>query len=182
MPRYVVTGAPGTGKTTVVSLLAGQFATVDEPARGLLRRYAVDGGGPNPLDREPHRFLRLLVEQSIRDFNSVTDSTVAFFDRGLPDCAAYAAVYGLDPGPLLERAAADFRYDSPVFIAPPWQKIYTQDALRRATFAQVEAFHLHLRSAYLELGYELVELPMASAEGRASVIIRQLHLPTDAGI
>jgi broad-specificity NMP kinase len=33
VPRFVVTGAPGTGKTTVVDILGNWFDTVAEPAR-----------------------------------------------------------------------------------------------------------------------------------------------------
>lgn len=127
------------------------------------------------LDRRRELFLRRLVQRSIDDFNSVSGATVVFFDRGLPDCVAYAAVFGLDPGSVLEQASA-FRYDSPVFIAPPWKEIYTRDALRRATFQQVEAFHVHLRSAYLRLGYELIELPRTSPRGRVEAIAEHLHL------
>lgn len=94
------------------------YPTVDEPARELIRLHAARIGDAR-LDRRPERFLRMLVERSIQGYNSVPDTSVVFFDRGLPDCLAYAAVYGLDPGPLRGMAAA-FRYDSPVFIAPPW--------------------------------------------------------------
>lgn len=174
MPRFVVTGAPGTGKTSVISLLGDRHATVGEPARELIAEHAAETGEAT-LDGRPDLFLRRLVKRSIDDFNSVSDATVVFFDRGLPDCVAYAAVFGMDPKPFLERANG-FRYDSPVFIAPPWKEIYTRDALRRATFAQVEAFHLHLRSAYLRLGYELIELPRTSPRGRVEAIAEHLHL------
>jgi hypothetical protein len=55
-------------------------------------------------------------------------------------------------------------------------EIHTDDALRRATFEQVEAFHFHLRSAYLQLGYGLIELPKISASGRAELITKHVHL------
>lgn len=174
MPRFVVTGAPGTGKTSVLSLLGDRHATVSEPARELIAEHTAKTGEAT-LDGRPELFLRRLVQRSIDDFNSASDGTVVFFDRGLPDCVAYAAVFGMDPEPFLEQANG-FRYDSPVFIAPPWKEIYTRDALRRATFEQVEAFHLHLRSAYLQLGYELIELPRTSPRGRVETITEHLHL------
>lgn len=176
MPRIVVTGAPGTGKTSIVSLLGDRYATVLEPARQVIAEHAARTGEAT-LDGRPELFLRKLVQRSIDDFHSVSDPTVVFFDRGLPDCVAYATVFGMDPEPFLEQASG-FRYDSPVFIAPPWKEIYTRDTLRRATFEQVEAFDLHLRSAYLQLGYELIELPRTSPRRRVEAMTEHLHLGT----
>jgi predicted ATPase len=173
MPRFVVTGAPGTGKTSVISLLGDRHATVSEPAREVIAEHAAETGEAT-LDGRPELFLRRLVQRSIDNFHSVSGDTVVFFDRGLPDCVAYAAVLGMDPEPFLEQANA-LRYDSPVFMAPPWKEIYTRDALRRATFEQVEAFHVHLRSAYLQLSYELIELPRTSPRGRVEAITQHLH-------
>jgi predicted ATPase len=173
MRRIVVTGAPGTGKTSVVSLLGDRHMTVSEPARELIAEHAAKTGEAT-LDGRPELFLRRLVQRSIDDFKSVADAAVVFFDRGLPDCVAYAAVFGMDPEPIFEQANR-YRYESPVFIAPPWKEIYTRDALRRATFAQVEAFDLHLRSAYVRLGYELIELPRASPRRRVELITEHLH-------
>jgi predicted ATPase len=168
MPRFVVTGAPGTGKTSVISLLGDRHATISEPARELIAEHAAETGEAT-LDGRPELLVERLVRRSIDKFQSVSGDTVVFFDRGLPDCVAYAAVFGMDPEPLLELAEG-FRYDSPVFLAPPWREIYAGDPLRRATFEQVETFHLHLRSAYLQLGYALIELPKISPSGRMEFI------------
>lgn len=59
------------------------------------------------------------------------------FDRGVPDCVAYAMAYELDVGPALD-AAARCRYDAPVFIASPWEDIYSTDDMRRASLAKLK--------------------------------------------
>lgn len=173
MPRFVVTGAPGTGKTSVISLLSDRYPTVSEPARALIAQHARETGEAT-LDDRPELFLERLIKRSIDDFSSVADTVVAFFDRGLVDSVAYATAFGLDPQPVL-NVATRYRYDSPVFIAPPWREIYTPDALRRATFEQVEAFDVALRSAYLQLGYRLVELPRNTPIERAESITAHLR-------
>jgi hypothetical protein len=103
MPRFVVTGAPGTGKTTVISLLSQRYVTVREPARELIAQHAA-ATGETTLDGRPELFLSRLLESSIDDFTSVADDVVAFFGRGLPDCVAYAAVLDLDARGPLEQA------------------------------------------------------------------------------
>lgn len=174
MPRYVVTGAPGTGKSSVIRLLSHRFETIEEPARELIAEHAA-ATGEATLDGRPELFLKRLVQRSIDDFRSVSDATVVFFDRGLPDCVAYASAYGMDPERFRQQAAR-FRYESPVFIASPWKEIHTPDPLLRATFEQVEAFHLQLQSVYLLLGYELIELPTTSPSTRVEAITGRLHL------
>ena len=96
------------------------------------------------------------------------------FDRGLPDCVTYAAVYRIDTQPAIDAATAN-RYQNPVFVAPPWKEIYTTDEMRKATFAQAESFYSEMISAYDRLGYELTELPKASVEERVAFIAA--HLP-----
>lgn len=168
MRRYVVTGGLGTGKTTVIDALGGAVMAITEPARELIAQHRAETGGAS-LDGDPERFVERLVDLSIEKHQSVPQGATAVFDRGVPDCVAYATVYGIDPDPAIE-AAARYRYESPVFVAPPWKEIYATDEMRTATYAQAEEFHTAVVSAYDDLGYELIELPRASAEERAAFI------------
>lgn len=90
-----------------------------------------------------------------------------------PDCIAYAKSYGLNIGPALD-AASRYPYENPVFIASPWEEIYRTDDMRRATFAQAQAFYSHVVGAYKRLGCQTVELPKASAKERAAFIVGHL--------
>lgn len=83
-------------------------------------------------------------------------------------------MYGVETQPAVE-AAARHQYENPVFVAPPWKEIYTNDEMRKATFAQAESFHSEVISAYDRLGYEMIELPRTPVEDRASFITA--HLP-----
>ena len=173
MPRYVVTGGLGTGKTSVISMLAREVETVPEPARELIAEHRAAGGEPT-LDRQPEVFVAKLISRSIENHRSASEVVTTVFDRGLPDCVAYAAINGIDVKPAFE-ASARHRYENPVFVAPPWKSIYVNDDMRRATFAQAEAFYEEVVAAYDGLGYEMVELPRASVDARVAFI--EAHLP-----
>lgn len=173
MPRFVLTGAPGTGKTTLTNLLSPRYATVAEPARTLIAEHAASTG-ESSLDGRPQLFVDRLVERSIVLYKSSPAIGTVFFDRGLPDCVAYASVMGLDTEEILGKAS-EFRYDNPVFLAPAWKDIYTTDEMRRATFDQVKEFDQHLRNAYTQLGYELIELPKTLPEQRIETILEHIE-------
>jgi len=173
MPRFVVTGGLGVGKTSVITRLGQSVKTVPEPARELIAEHR-SATGEKTLDDAPEVFVNRLIARSVEKYRSVSDGQVAVFDRGLPDCVAYAAVNGIDTRPAMEVSAAN-PYESPVFVAPPWRDIYINDDMRKATFAQAEAFYSEVIAAYDRLGYELIELPKVSVEDRVALI--SSHLP-----
>ncbi len=166
--RNIVTGGLGVGKTTVLAALSHSALVVGEPARELIAEHRA-ASGEESLDGRPEEFVERLIDRSIAKYESVPEGATALFDRGVPDCIAYAAVLGLDTGPALE-AARRFRYESEVIVVPPWEEIYTTDDMRRATFEQAEAFYAEVVAAYGLLGYDMVELPKVSVEERVSFI------------
>ncbi len=173
MPRYVITGGLGTGKTSVISVLKRTMETMPEPARELIAEDGI-APGERTLDRRPELFIERLVTRSVENYQSAPEAAVTVFDRGLPDCIAYAASYGIDPQPAI-RVAAAYRYETPVFVAPPWREIYETDDLRQATYRQAQAFYSEVISAYERFGYHMIELPRTSVEERATFITA--HLP-----
>ncbi|HUG08997.1 MAG TPA: AAA family ATPase [Acidimicrobiia bacterium] len=173
MSRYVITGGLGTGKTSAISALKHRVETAAEPARELIAEHLA-ATGESTLDHRPELFVERLISKSLQNYRSASETAVTVFDRGLPDCVAYAAVYGIDIQPAIDAATAN-RYENPVFVAPPWKEIYTTDDMRKATFAQAEAFYSEVISAYNRLGYELTELPKASVEERVAFITAHLQ-------
>ncbi|HSJ71178.1 MAG TPA: AAA family ATPase [Acidimicrobiia bacterium] len=176
MARYVITGGLGVGKTSVLSLLEPRYTTVAEPARNLIAEHR-QATGEASLDHRPELFVDLLIARSIEHYGAASPTAVTVFDRGVPDCIAYAMAYEVAIGPAL-HAASRYRYESPVFVASPWEEIYSTDEVRRATFAQAEAFHTYAVEAYGSLGYHMIELPRTSVEARAAFIIDHIETST----
>ena len=173
MSAYIVTGAPGTGKSTLLGHLGRDYRTVAEPARELIAEHRAAGAELPGTDD----FISMILERSIRNHALAADSgdEVIFFDRGMPDCVAYAVYLGADPVPSRE-AVVRFRYEPTVFLAPPWEDIYTTDEERRMTFDQVGSFHDTLADAYAATDYQLVELPRSTVAERAAFVRNHLRL------
>ena len=168
---HILTGAPGSGKTAILEGLGDGVQTVAEPAREVIAgQRAIGGAGTS--DQDPAHFVALLLERSIDKHRAALRSaaTLVLFDRGVPDCAAYATVLGVDPAESL-GAAEQYRYNHRVMILEPWEQIYATDDERTMSFGQTILFHEALVDAYERAGYTLVPVPTGSVEDRVAFVL-----------
>ena len=174
---FVLTGAPGSGKTTVLDRLRPLGQTVvAEPARQILAEQRSFGGCAVP-ERNPGLFVELLLSRALYEHRRHAGGIQpVLFDRGLPDVIAYARLFGLPcDGPV--AAARRHRYNAQVFLLPAQEDIYRQDEERRMTFAQARRFGETIRKIYEELGYAIVALPPGTPDERAQALAAQLPWP-----
>jgi predicted ATPase len=171
----VVTGGPGSGKTTVLLELKRRgYRFAPEVARQIIQEQVRTGGTALPWnDRE--LYTRLMLEGSIGSYKAHTPaSEITFADRGIPDTLTYARLIGLEDDAYIRRACAEYRYAPTVFVAPPWAEIYRRDSERKQDWEEAVRTHEINVSIYRECGYDLIELPRASPEARAEFIRGQL--------
>jgi predicted ATPase len=174
---FVLTGGPGSGKTTLIEALkqAG-FSTAPEAGRGIIRDQMAIGGPALPW-QDRALFAELMLSWELRSYkNAVEQTGVVFFDRGVPDMIGYLRLCGLPVPDHATGAAKKFRYARRVFIAPPWPDIFAQDQERKQTFDEASRTHDSVASVYVELGYELVPLPLAPVEERVRFILDETGL------
>lgn len=166
---HIITGAPGAGKTSIVAALGDAVTVVPEPARGVLAEWR-SRGNPRPAQMEANSFVGQLLEVSIANHRAaLRRSGTVVFDRGIPDCVAYANHLGADPAAAL-RATADFRYRRIVLVARPWEEIYVTDDERTMSFDLTVRFQDAIDAAYRTAGYDLIEIPRGSVEVRADFV------------
>ncbi|KVM77983.1 ATPase [Burkholderia ubonensis] len=172
---FVVTGGPGSGKSTLIDALerAG-FARSQEAGRGVIRdQVAVDG--PALPWRDRSAFAELMLGWEMRSHHLARQARgPVFFDRGVPDVIGYLRLSGLAVPAHAEAAARRFRYHRRVFIAPPWPDIYTQDAERQQDFAEAVRTYDAMVECYASYGYRLIELPRASVKARVRFVLDAL--------
>jgi predicted ATPase len=174
---FILTGAPGSGKTAILSPLSNAFRCVDEPAREVLAEQRATGGS-GTWDQDPSLFVHLLLQRSIEKYEAGRRSgETVIFDRGIPDCVVYAIRAGTDPTPSL-TAASEFRYQPHVLFLEPWSDIYETDEERTMSFDDTQSFSEALRDVYERSGYVLVHVPRGSIEDRAAFVREFLALRT----
>lgn len=168
---FVVTGGPGTGKSTLIEELARYgIGHMPEAGRAIIRDQVAIGGPALPWgDRALYAELMLGWElRSYHEAEAMAGPVV--MDRGIPDIVGYLRLIGLPVPRHVEAAAWRFRYNGTVFLAPYWEAIFTQDAERKQDRREAEATARMMEETYKGLGYEVVELPRASVEDRAAFV------------
>lgn len=174
--RIVLTGGPGSGKTSLIEALAAAgHATSPEAGRAIIRRQqAIDGQALPWRDRA--LFAELMLDRELETHARSEDADgPVFFDRGVPDVAGYLTLCGLPVPAHVERAAREIRYDRQVFIAPIWPEIFGQDAERRQDLDEARRTFDAMAEVYPRLGYDLVELPKAPVAERLTFVLETIR-------
>ena len=91
------------------------------------------------------------------------------FDRGIPDCIAYAEYLDVDPTSCV-LVSDERRYRADAFVLEPWEEIYTVDDERTMSFADTVTFHDVLVDVYERAGYRLIDVPRDSVKERAAFV------------
>ncbi|PQZ83017.1 MULTISPECIES: AAA family ATPase [unclassified Brevundimonas] len=174
--RIVVTGGPGSGKTSLIEALAAAgHATSPEAGRAVIRRQqAIDGQALPWRDRA--LFAELMLDRELEAHARFEGAAgPAFFDRGTPDVVGYLTLCGQPIPAHVERAARDVRYDRRVFIAPVWPEIFAQDAERKQDLDEAQRTFDAMTEVYPRFGYELIELPKAPVAERLSFVMKTIR-------
>jgi len=173
--KIVITGGPGTGKSTVIEeLLNRQFTCMQEISRQVTLN-AREKGIDQLFLTKPLLFSELLLEGRINQYQEAQNKNceLVFFDRGIPDVHAYMNYISIDyPSTYITKSNL-YRYEY-IFLMPPWEEIYISDNERYENFEQALAIHNHLERTYKELNYSVIEVPTGTVEKRTNFILSHI--------
>lgn len=171
--RSVITGGPGTGKSTLLAAAEAEGVFVSpEVAREILRQP----GGMELRENDPAGFAQAMLEREVAAFNdSAALLGAILFDRGFPDIAGFLELSGLPIPGELDRICRELRYEGPIFRAPPWKEIYATDPERIQDWGAALESDRAVISAWRRYGYVPIDLPLASVSERLSVVRRALN-------
>lgn len=174
--RIVITGGPGTGKSSIINeLLKRGYTCLEEISRQVILDARRDGVDQLFL-KDPLLFSQLLIKGRQQQYLDALnyDSGLVFIDRGIPDVLAYMDFIG-DPYPeQFVETCKTHVYDY-VFILEPWPEIFTQDNERYESFEQAVNIHHYLLNTYQKYDYNLLDVPFDSVENRANHILDFLN-------
>ncbi|WP_299710875.1 AAA family ATPase [uncultured Tenacibaculum sp.] len=169
MKRYIITGAPSTGKTTLINSLQKNGHTVfEEVSRRIIISEQQKNSNKTPWENVSG-FTKLVHQQTIKELHTPILQH-AFVDRGLADNIAYLQ---LKKQPVSDDFL-DFDYQSfyhnTVFFCPLWKEIYTQDEQRLQSFEEAKQLQNLLLNTYNDLGFSILEIPKTTVHKRLHFI------------
>ncbi len=185
--RIVITGGPGTGKTSVIKALETMgFYSFHEIIRSMTLEAKKQGNAEdfstNPLTfvSDPYLFNQKLLQGRIAQFESASSlkDPVVFYDRGIPDVLAYMNYFKQEFDTDFIAACTKNLYDQ-VLLLPPWQAIYKSDNERLESFEQAIEIHEHLDTTYKSFGYIPKIVPEGSIEERTAYVLSILNSEND---
>ena len=172
----IITGGPGSGKSTLIGALEQRGLRCHrEVSRELIRRESSRPGGHTPWS-DLLAFSRLAFrEMLLQHDHAVGHGDTCFLDRGIPDIFGYLLNRGEGIPEEFVIGHARCRYHATVFILPPWQEIYVNDSERPQSFEEAVSIYRSIREVYESFDYTLVEVPRAPVAERCRFVLSHIH-------
>ncbi len=170
--KIVLTGGPGTGKSTTLELLKAKgYYTLGEVATWIIGIESKKQDGKLPWT-DKDAFQKTVLETQLEWENQIPKEVeTAFLDRGLPDGLAYYRVDGLKPPRELEQAAKKAEYNK-IFLIEPLSR-FERTEVRRENTETARKLHQEIEKVYRELGYNPIRIPEATPEERVRLILEE---------
>jgi predicted ATPase len=173
MQRYILTGAPGAGKTSIIRLLEAQgHSVVDEAATAVIALEQAQGD-PEPWTQAA--FIdKITCLQRHRQLRAAAAAAgIQFYDRS-PVCTLALSRYLGHPVPEvlsaeISRITREQVYQRHVFFVSNLG-CCEPTAARRISFEDSLDFERVHADSYRALGYELIDVPAGPLAGRAAAI------------
>jgi Predicted ATPase len=177
----VISGCSGGGKSVLISELRSMgYSTVSEVGREIVKEHLETGGDCVPW-QNPKAFCELLISRSISAYKQAKDlravqSQIIFFDRSFLEGISYYQSLNVEDARKYDHFIDKLRYDSPIFMAPPWKEIYCEDEERKHSFEEAVKEYERLLTFYPRCGYSIVELPKTRVNARIELLLSTLGL------
>ena len=171
--KFIITGGPGFGKTTMLSKLEELgYITFPEAARTLIEQQKKSDDPIFPWE-DRVGFDRELIKKMVFDYERHKSNNLAFYDRGIPDLIGWRDYAALDSSDLKELVSIS-PYEKLVFLAKPWEEIYEVNEDRPYSFDEASKINEILVNCYSNLGYVVEFIPNAETEKRVKFILDKI--------
>ncbi|WP_298624564.1 ATP-binding protein [uncultured Legionella sp.] len=171
---YVITGAPSSGKTTLINQLASAGYTIaPEVARDYINDLLAANYTLEDISHDNRQLQRGILAVALKRERRLQTNQLIFFDRGTPDSLGYFRYYQLNEEHVVQ-ACQRLRYKKLFYchqLPMEYDSVRVEDSLSARTIGEL------IYEAYNKLGYELIELPAVPVQQRIEIILS--HLDND---
>ncbi len=170
---YVITGAPHSGKTSVIELLEKRgHKTVAEAARVYINREIAKGKTLEEIRADESLFQKNILAEKINIEKQLSPEEIVFFDRGIPDTGAYYELINFKADRQYLKVVKNCQYKK-IFLFEPLP--YEKDYARTESEEEQKKLHFLLLQTYKQLGFSVEVVPkMKSPDERLNFILANL--------
>ena len=172
--KYIITGAPGTGKTTIINSLKKEgYSCTEEISRELIAEQLSIRGNILPW-KDQISFENQIANRRYKQYLDSPENCICFFDRSSIDCIAYLNSNKLKATSQINQIIKNCIFNKTVFYTPIWEEIYKNDSERQESFNQSIKIDKHLKDSYIKFRYTIIEIPKTTLDKRINFILSQI--------
>lgn len=166
--KFVITGPPSSGKTTVLKILRDSgIRVISDTSREVMQEINL-----SDIDINSIVFSDLIFKAQLAKENSIDNDELYFLDMSLIECLVFRKLKNQSIS-ILSSVELKNRYEM-VFLFHPLP--FEFDGYRdEKDAAQTETIFNSMKDTYSNLGYEVIEIPKLSAEKRAQLVLKTLR-------
>ncbi|MDY6987866.1 MAG: AAA family ATPase [Thermodesulfobacteriota bacterium] len=167
----VISGAPSSGKTTLVEELERRgYRVIHEVARAIIETGREQGRTLEEIRSDKESFQNLVLNTKIAIESELPKDEVIFFDRAIPDSIAYFDVAGLNAKEAVAKSPRN-RYKK-IFLLD--RLPYLKDGARTEDRQAAAILDQRLEASYSALGYEVIRIGVMPVKERLRRVIEEL--------
>lgn len=172
--RYILTGTPGCGKTSIINALKNKnYSTINEAATDIIA-HEQKMGNKRPWE-QPSFIDKITHLQKKRQIETIDAfASLQFYDRS-PICTYALALYlNIEPSEILlneiERIQNDKIYENNVFFIKNLG-FCTPTEARKISFEDSLVFEKIHAETYAKFGYTCIQIPALPLLNRVNIIL-----------
>lgn len=169
---YVITGAPGAGKSTTLELLKKKgYKTVPEAARTYIESQLNLGITRDEITADPQKLQDSIANMIIESEMKLLPDEMLFLDRGIPDNLSYYEYFKVTPPQFLLDAFEDCFYKK-VFLMEllPMKN----DHVRVESDEEAQELEKLAYDYFKKKNLDIVRVPVMGKEERVQFILDNL--------
>ncbi|MEE4358121.1 MAG: ATP-binding protein [Desulfococcaceae bacterium] len=169
--RCVITGAPCSGKSTVIRGLESLgYFVVHEAARNYIDTQLRMGRTMEDIRGNALAFQQALLYQKQKNEENLPEKELIFLDRGIPDSIAYYRLYRLPADEALALSRRYFYHKIFFFRMLP----FANDRARNEDEQTARKLARLIYEAYRMLDYEIIPVPLMPVRERIAYVLNHL--------
>lgn len=175
---WLITGAPGSGKTTLVNRFSAHgWHAVEDPGRAEFEANLSIGISPEIVREDYLGFQRQVLWRELNAIQTTQRNRRTVFDYGVSECLAFMKFSGLVWEDAFLHAAARIQFENVFLLDLLPLDNCEEDPIRAETIDARISLHNLIGEIYQALGYQPIRVPLLPPGERFSWIIDKRYQP-----